>query len=306
MSSIIQKLKYVFDFDRWFMLLGRNGVFDYMSDEKYIRRYYKAMFSKPLNLDSPSSFSEKLQWLKLHDRRSEYTQMVDKYRVKEYVRKTIGEKYVIPTYGVWKHFDEINFNNLPNSFVLKCTHDSGGLVICRDKSDLDKKAAKIKLENSLRTNYYYKFREWPYKNVNPCIIAEQYLEDQNLDDLPDYKVHNFNGNPKVVLVCRGRFKGSEMTEDFYSDKWEHLEVRREMHPNGEDLKKPQELDEILDISRKLSKDIPFVRTDFYVVNHRVYFGEMTFFPASGFVPFIPNEFDDEMGKWINLSEIKCK
>ena len=170
-----------------------------LSDKKYIELRYFSLFLKELNLDNPKSFNEKLQWLKLYDRNSEYTKMVDKYEVKKYVSNIIGEEYIIPTIGIYNSFDEIDFKKLPNKFVIKCTHDSGGLVVCKDKNKLDKNNAKKKIEKSLKTNYYYCGREWPYKNVKPRIIIEKYMCTKEQKELIDYKFFCFNGNPKIIL-----------------------------------------------------------------------------------------------------------
>ena len=276
------------------------GLTKCMSDESYLKWVFKLSFGKKLDLNDPKTFNEKLQWLKLYDRNPKYTEMVDKYEVKKYIAEKIGDQYIIPTLGVWDKFDDIDFNSLPNQFVLKCTHDSGGLVICKDKSKFDKEAARKKIEKSLRSNFFRRGREWPYKDVKPRIIAEQYMSDGR-DDLADYKIHNFNGVPKMVLVCRDRFKNSGLTEDFLTENWEHIDVRRPGHPNAsEEIPKPEKLQEMLELSKVLSEGIPFVRTDFYEIDGRVYFGEITFYPASGFAGFEPEKYDCEFGDWISL------
>jgi hypothetical protein len=254
----------------------------------------------PLNLEDPKTFNEKLQWIKLHDRQPIYSKLVDKYEVKQYVADIIGEEHIIPTIGVYDRVEDIDFEALPQQFVLKCTHDSGGIVICKDKSLLDHDAAIRKLQHGLKKNYYYQNREWPYKNVKPRIIVEQYMDNDG-QELDDYKVHNFNGEPKVVLVCSDRYKKSGLAEDFYSCEWEHLDISRPgLRHSAEVQEKPAELDEMLDLAKKLSVGIPFVRTDFYIINHQVYFGEMTFFPACGMKPFVPREWDYKFGSYIML------
>lgn len=281
--------------------LAALGLFNWLDDRHYLQLVYWARLTKKLNLDNPQAFNEKLQWLKLYDRKPIYTTMVDKYAVKDYVASIIGKEYIIPTLGVWESFDDIDFDSLPNQFVLKCTHDSGGLVICKDKSKLNMKEARRKIEKSLRTNYYLHAREWPYKDVPRKIIAEKYMVDESGTELKDYKVHNFNGIPRMVLVCRDRFEQSGLTEDFYSEKWEHLDIRRPNHPNAKKLlERPAALQEMLDLSSRLSKDIPFARTDFYMVGSRLYFGEMTFFPASGFEGFEPPIADQQLGEWLKI------
>ena len=272
----------------------------FISDPLYLKLKYGVLMKKRLNLKNPITFNEKLQWLKLHDRNPLYINMVDKYEAKRYVAHRIGEEYIIPNYGVWDSFDQINFDSLPDSFVLKCTHDSGGLVIVKDKSTFDRAQAREKINQCLKRNFYYSGREWPYKNVKPRIIAEAYMTEGD-GELADYKVHNFNGEPKFILVCRDRFRESGLTEDFFSEKWEHLPVKRPGTPNAaQPIPKPEELDQILELSRKLAEQIPFVRTDFYIIDHRIYFGEITFFPATGMTPFEPARWDKIFGDWLEL------
>ena len=272
------------------------------SDALYLKLKYYVNFRKTLNLENPKTFNEKIQWLKLHDRRPEYTTMVDKVEAKKYVASVIGEDHIIPTLTVYERAEDIDFDALPNQFVLKCSHDSGGIVICTDKSKLDREAAVRKLSKGLKSNYFYQTREWPYRNVKPKVLAEQYMSDDGENGLTDYKVHNFNGTPGMILVCRDRFGEGGMTEDFYNAQWEHLDISRTAHPNASTtVGKPAELDEMLRLSRELSKDIPFVRTDFYTVGHKVYFGELTFYPASGMKPFVPDEWDYKVGTMLQLS-----
>ena len=275
----------------------------YIKDDViYIKWRWKAYMDYSLNLEDPKTFNEKLQWLKLHDRQPVYSKLVDKYEVKKCISDIIGEDHIIPTIGVYDRVEDINFDELPNQFVLKCTHDSGGIVICKDKSLLNRDAAIKKLQHGLKKNYYYQNREWPYKNVTPRIIAEQYMNNVG-QELDDYKVHNFNGEPKVILVCSDRYKESGLAEDFYSCDWEHLDISRPgLRHSAEVQKKPAELDEMLELAKKLSAGIPFVRTDFYIINHQVYFGEMTFFPACGMKPFVPREWDYKFGSYITLPE----
>lgn len=291
----------VLDRDYRFRYFASKGFYKGMSDEAYLKRMYKAAFGKELNLEHPVTFNEKLQWLKLYDRKPEYTIMVDKYRVRDYISKTIGEEYLIPLLGVWDTPEEIDFDTLPDQFVLKCNHNSGlGMCICKDKSKLDIEKVRRKLKKGLEDDFYHFTREWPYKDVPRKIICEKYMTDTG-DQLSDYKVHNFNGVPRVILVCRDRFKESGLTEDFYSDQWEHLDVKRLDHPNASiSVSRPSGLEEMLQLSQVLSKGIPFVRTDFYTIQGRVYFGEITFFPSSGMDSFDPPSIDKEFGEWISL------
>lgn len=258
---------------------------------------------KSLNLDSPQTFNEKLQWLKIHDRNPLYTSLVDKYEVKQYVADRIGEKYIIPTLGIWSHFDDIDFSALPNRFVLKCTHDSGGIVICKDKEKLNKKVAKNLLEKCLKRNYYWYGREWPYKNVHPKIIAEKFISDkENIDTkLTDYKFFCFNGKVNNVMVCLDRDSGATKFY-FFSPDWKLMRInkRGKAAPLDFTLPKPECLDEMVFVAEKLAKGLPFVRIDLYQSNKMVYFGEITFFPDSGFDSNILQETDLEWGRMIKL------
>lgn len=280
-------------------IILRRLSFLFKDDEFYLKMIYLFELHKWPDLKNPKTFNEKLQWLKLHDRRSEYTTMVDKYAVKEFVAKIIGSEYIIPTLGVWNRFEEIDFNTLPNQFVLKTTHGGGGLalVICKDKNSFNRQKAKKILDKSLKSNIYANYREWPYKNVPKRIIAEKYMPSDN--GLIDYKVHNFNGVPKFILVCRNRYSTNPMAETFFSDKWEKLDLKRPGHPNP-NMEKPESLQEVLELSALLSKDLPFARTDFYIIDSKVYFGEITFYPASGLSPFYPNEYDKLFGDLLTL------
>ena len=285
-----------------FISLGHRGWFHWMDDETYLKIAYRIKMGKKLNLNPPVTFNEKLQWLKLHDRRSEYTTMVDKYEAKKWVADRIGEEYIIPTLGVWNHFDEINFDNLPNQFVLKCTHDSGGLVICRDKSKLDKVTARKKIETCLKHNFFWGQREWPYKNVKPRIIAEQYMEDSSTKDLRDYKIFTFDGVAKALFIATERGTTEETKFDFFDVDFKHLPFTNG-HPNADVRpQKPQSFEKMKELAEKLSKGIPEVRVDFYEVNGRAYFGEMTFSHWSGMVPFNPDSWDRTFGEWIKLPE----
>ena len=273
----------------------------YKSDEKYIKKIFKLRVGMELNLDNPRTFNEKIQWLKLYDRKPEYTHMVDKYAVKEYVANIIGEEYIIPTLGVWDNVEDIDFDKLPNQFVLKCTHDSGGIVICSDKTKLNLKAAKAKLIRGLKKNFYVQSREWPYKNVKPRIIAEKFVEAVGHSDLPDYKFYCFNGEPIYCQVIRDR--NTKETIDFYDMEWNHMPFVG-LNPIAENgatpVVRPLKLDDMITVCQKLSKGIPFSRIDLYVVNEKVYFGEITFFPASGMGEFRPKEWNYTFGSWIKL------
>ena len=229
--------------------------------------------------------------------------MVDKYKVKDYVASIIGHEYIIPTIGVWDKFEDIDFENLPQQFVLKCTHDSGGLVICRDKNTLNIEKAKRKINKCLKHNFFYAQREWPYKNVVPRIIAETYMEDEKDQELRDYKFFCFDGKVKALFIATDReAEGEETKFDFFDENFNHLNFTNG-HPNAiNPPHKPQQFNLMKELAEKLSVNIPQVRVDFYEVNGKVYFGEMTFFHWSGMTPFEPEEWDAVFGSWIDLPD----
>lgn len=282
--------------------VGRKTFLRLVSDEKYLKFAYKTRMGKSLNLEDPKTFTEKLQWLKLHNRKPEYTRMVDKYEAKEYVAEKLGAQHIIPTLGIWDRFEDIDFDSLPDQFVLKCTHDSGGLVICRDKSTLDKETAKKKISRCLKRNYYYQGREWPYKNVKPRILAESYMEEEGSNTLTDYKVFCFNGEPKTVLtVVGGHGNESVIKRRMYDTDWNLLPIGLHGKPFvNEPQEKPEQLTEILQLAKVLCANIPHVRVDFYVIGGKVYFGEITFFHMSGLVQLDPPQWDETFGSWIQL------
>ena len=280
--------------------LNSKGVFNILPDKAYLSLMYRFRLGKRLRLKNPTTFNEKMQWLKLYNRKPIYTLMVDKYEVKKYVADLIGEEYVIPTLGIWDRFDDIDFDSLPDQFVLKTTHDSGGVIVCKNKSELDMSAARAKLEQSLGRNYYCHGREWPYKDVKPRIMAEKYMQDRNFEVLNVYKIFNFNGVPKLIQSIQGDKTAAE-TIDYFDTEWNLLDLKQN-YPNSENpLPKPDTLDEMLELARKLSSGVaPFIRTDFYEVNGRVYFSEFTFFSDSGTAKFSPPEWDERLGSWIEL------
>ena len=272
-----------------------------VSDKTCVKWRYRASLGKSLDLENPKTFNEKLQWIKLYDHKPIYTTMVDKYAVKGYVADRIGQQHIIPTLGVWDRFEDIDFTTLPEQFVLKCTHDSGGLVICKDKSKLDMQTARKKIKKSLATNYYYVAREWPYKNVKPRIIAEKYMVDDSGTELRDYKVMCFGGEPKIIQYHMGRF-GCH-TQDLYDASWNKLDVIQGMPMSDVVLEKPVFLEEMLELSAKLSAGIPHIRVDWYYVQDQLYFGELTFFDGSGFYDFEPEEWNAIAGSWIQLPPV---
>lgn len=274
-------------------------------DKMFLRLLFLLTMGKRLNLDNPRTYSEKLQWLKLYNRDPAYTRMVDKHEAKRYVGKMIGEEYIIPTIGIYDTVDEIPWDDLPNQFVLKCTHDSGGVVICRDRATLNIRKAKKKLAKGLKTSYYFQNREWPYLNVKPRIICEEYKVDESGYELKDYKWFCFDGEAKALFIATDRdAPGKETKFDFYDADFNHLPFTNG-HPNSNiPLQKPAGFEKMKELAERLSKGIPHVRVDLYDINGRIYFGEMTFFHWSGIIPFEPKEWDVTFGSWIKLPEKK--
>ena len=286
-------------YDFWAHALNR--LVYVLPDKWYLFFRFKNRVGYWPHLNHPRTFNEKLQWLKLNDRHAEYTQMVDKIDAKKYVASIIGDKYIIPTLGVWNSVDEIEWDKLPNQFVIKVSSDSGGIVVCKDKQTLDIEKAKEKLTNGWGKNYYVHNKEYPYRDLTPRIIAEEYKEDESGYELRDYKIFCFNGEPKILFVASDRQKAGEDTKfDFFDLNWNHLPFTNG-HPNSkEHIAKPKNFEEMLEIAKKLSVGIPQVRIDLYNCNGQIYFGEITFFNWSGMTAFDPVEWDFKLGKLIKL------
>lgn len=272
-------------------------------DKMYIKMYYRTIFKKKLNLKKPETYNEKIQWMKLYYRKSIMTKLVDKYEVRDFIAGKIGEEYLFPLLGVWDSPDEIDYEALPDEFVLKCTHDSGSVFICRDKKTFDRDDVNKKLKKALKHNWYWNCREWPYKNVKPRIIAEKYMVDESSVELKDYKFFCFNGEPKAFFVATDRGNENEEVKfDFYDMEFNHLPFKHGHEWSDKPIKTPENFDEMVKIAAQLSEGWPQVRVDLYNVNGKVYFGEMTFSHHSGFVPFEPEEWDYKFGEWFNLPE----
>ena len=298
LSTAIKAVKYVRNGHYRFLINAGQGLYDRWDDEKYIKRLYRASTGMTLDLNSPKRFNEKLQWLKLHDRNPLYTKMVDKCEAKRVVERLIGDEYVIPTIGVWESFDMIPFEKLPEQFVLKTTHGCGGMYICRD-GNVDRDKARATLERTLKKNYFYHTREWPYKNVPPRILAEQYMQDGTERNLRVYKVFNFNGTPRLIQTIQND-KTADETIDYFDTEWNRLDMRQNYPNSSVPPQKPKTLELMLQLSTKCSIGIPFLRTDWYEVNGHVYFSEFTFFSDAGLEPFHPDEWDYRLGEWIHL------
>jgi len=282
--------------------MGAHGFLNWLSDSNYLHLLYYCETGYKLDLKNPKRFTEKLQWLKLFDRKDEYTGYVDKYIVRTYVTEKIGEKYLIPMFEVYDNIDAIKWGELPNKFVLKCTHGSHSNIICNDKKKLDINKSYKKLEQWMTHNWFWFGREWPYKNVRPRIICEKFLEDEKgaciIPD--DYKVMCFNGKAKLIQVHKDRF-GDNHTQDIYNTDW----VKTDLNQVGCNISKeitlrPNTLEKMLVLSEKLAINMKHIRIDWYLVNEKLYFGEITFFDASGFEPFVNEKDELEIGSWIDL------
>ena len=278
-------------------------IFGLMPSKLYLKMKYKNKIGKKLDFKDPKTFNAKIQWLKINDKNDLYTTLVDKYEVKKYVAEKNGEEYVIPTLGVYNNFDEIDFDKLPNQFVIKCTHNSGGIVVVKNKKGLDIEKAKKKINECLKENYYYRGREYPYKNVKPRIIVEEYMEDKNSDELVDYKVMCFNGKAKMIFTCTERF-GDGLKVTFFDLNWERLPFERHYPASQKTIPKPKNLQKMIEFSEKLAEGIPFVRMDWYEINGKLYFGEYTFYPGGGMEEFTPEEWDEKVGEMLNLEQVR--
>ena len=268
------------------------------SDEMYIKMYYLISMGRWPNLKNPHTFQEKLNWLKLNYRMDNQYKYVDKYEVKKYVENVIGKEYVVPLLGVWKSFDEIDFDSLPNQFVLKCTHDSGSFCICKDKNIFDINLARKRINKGLRRNYYLTCREWPYKHCKPMIIAEKFLSPTHGEELKDYKFFCFNGKPKFMYVSNDVDRNAKT--DFFDMDYKHLDMRMK-DPNSESVpSKPEQFERMKSLASKLCQGFPHVRVDFYIVDNKIYFGELTFFHNGGFQKIYPSTWNLRLGNWIIL------
>ena len=307
MSGIISKIQNVLKkLPLWVI---NSPIFYCMSDEAYLKMAFRVNMGEKLDLDNPKTFSEKLQWLKLHDRNDKYTMMVDKYLVRDYIREQLGEEYLIPLIGVWDDPDDIDFDALPDKFVLKCNHNSGlGMCICTDKSELDFEKVIHELKRGIKQDYYLTNREWPYKNVPRKIICEEFLVDEASESnggLVDYKFYCFNGYVDCVQVCIDRASGDTKFY-FFDEDWnlKRINPMGKEAPEDFTLPRPKKLAEMFDIARKLSKGHPYLRVDLYECNDKIYFGELTFFPKSGYNSNLLPEGNKYFGDLIDLSLIQ--
>lgn len=284
--------------------LSHYGLLNGLADKAYLSLMYRANFGEKLNWENPSTFSEKLQKIKLFDRKPIYTIMSDKYASKEYVAKCIGQEYVVPVVGgPWYSADEINFDTLPDQFVLKTNHDCGGVWICRNKNELDTAGVRAFLNDHLKRNYYLHCREWPYKDIKPCIFAEAYLEEQTNGRLCDYKILTFGGEPRLIYITSGRDYRKEndtVYADFFDIDFNHIDLRIDHENAPATPAMPKNFEKMIEFSRVLAQGTKHLRVDFYEVNGKLYTGELTFFHCGGLKPFITESWDAILGSWIPL------
>lgn len=294
-------IEYLRNPKRFIYFARDRGYFKWMKDEQYLKFMFKVKMGTRLNLTNPQTFNEKLQWLKLNDRKPIYTQLADKYEVRKYISENIGEEYLIPLIGVWSNFDDIDFSVLPEQFVLKCTHDSGSVFICTDKKNFNIEKVKKQINKSLKRNYYSIEREWPYKNIEPRIICEKFISTNNVAP-DDYKVLCFNGEARLIGVHIDRF--GDYCIDNYDRNWNKTLVGKDGPMSNRLYPKPIEFDKMIGFSEKISSQMAHVRVDWFIVNDKLYFGEITFYEAAGYDHFDNKDDDYLLGSWIDLSDFK--
>ncbi len=298
MSGIKSKIDKILHPAKLITPLGIHRLLDWMPDEMYVKLAFKGKMGYKLDLKSPKTFNEKLQWLKVYDHREEYTDLVDKIKAKEKVGNLIGNEYIVPMYGAWKTADDIPFQQLPCRFVLKCNHDQGSVLLVHNKENINIQEIRMIFDKKLARNSYYGTREYAYKNIQSRVFAEKYLDN----DIIDYKFYCFNGEPLFLYCGQGLTTDHSLKIDFYDLNWKLMPFyRTDYHRLGE-IPRPSHLNEMIEIARKLSKGVPFVRIDLFEVNGKVFFSEFTLCPASGFMPFVPKEYDAIVGSWLQLPD----
>lgn len=308
MNKLSILIKCIVDKPFRYQVFIQKGLWNNMDDKKYIQRQFYARYKgkRKLDLDNPKTLCEKLNWLKLYDRKPYYTNMVDKYLVKEKIASICGREHVIPTIGVWDRFEDINFSELPEQFVIKCTHDSGSVILCKNKEEFDYENAKKKIESQMNKNLYLMNREWVYKDVKPRIICEPYINSLGKMDSIEYKLSTFNGKVKFITVCRGiaHDKMEYRTNDHYDTNWNPLDFYVEYKNSGIEFERPPFLDKLIQYSEEIAKDTLYLRVDWYVDNGTILFGETTFYTWAGYMTFVPEKWDGILGSWLQLPDIE--
>lgn len=294
------KIKSMFSLKKWIIYFLAKPYARWLSDTNFLKAKFYARIGRKLDLNNPTTFNEKLQWLKLYDRKPEYTMMVDKYLVREYIKEKIGEEYLVPLVGVWDNPDEVDFDALPNKFALKCNHNSSvGTFICKNKAKMKTDIVKKELKKGFKQQYFWVGREWPYKNVVPRVIVEEFVKDGDNENLPVYKFFCFNGKPKIIQTIQNDKQPNESI-DYFDTEWNLLDFRQN-YPNSErPFVKPKKLKEMLRIAATLSQGYSFIRVDLYIVNDAIKFSEFTFYSDCGFAKFEPEKWDYILGSWIEL------
>ena len=276
------------------------GILWFIPSKIYLRIVYKIKAKRKLNLKKPVTFTDKQNWLKLNDIHPEYTKLVDKIGVRQHLKEKLGEDICFPLLGVWEKYEDIDFDQLPNEFVLKCSHDSGSVKVIRDKKTINHQQLRQFYKNKLGRNPYYAGREYPYKHVKPRIIAEKFMVPEGLKDIEDYKFFCFNGEPKIMFVATDR--STDCRFDFFDMNFNHLDIEN-IHPqSGKEFSKPPLFEEMKQLASTLSKGMKFVRIDLYTINDKIYFGEFTFFHGGGFWPMKPESWEMKLGDWINIKD----
>lgn len=299
MSNLKSKMLYLKNPLKMVQTLGEKGFLNWFPDKPYLKLVYRSEMGKRLNLDAPVTFNEKLQWLKLYDRKPEYSRYIDKYAVRSYISETLGKQYLIPLLGVYDSAEKIDWDSLPNKFVLKCTHGSSANIICTNKDTLDIKASKIKLNGWMKKSWYWFGREWPYKNVTPKIVCETFISET--DNTPDdYKVLCFNGKAKLIEVHIDRY--GHHTQDFYDLEWNKMTISQGGTTSDFVYEVPRQFEKMIQLSEQLAANMRHVRIDWFMVQDKLYFGEITLYDASGFDNFDNEDDDYLLGSWINLKE----
>lgn len=299
MSKIVNGLNLFINSNYRTEFFVRHGIYNRLTDEKFLKKVFKSRIGYALDLNSPKTYNEKLQWLKLYDRKPEYKIMVDKYKVRDYIATKLGEKYLIPLLGVWNDPEDIDFQSLPNQFVLKCNHNSGlGMCICKDKSNLNIAKVKENLKKGLNQDYYMTGREWPYKDVPRKIICEKFMVEEGRNDLRDFKFYCFDGKVKILGIYSDRNSKAPTRVDYFDNNFKPLDLRWGYQHSDIPPEKPLKYEEMVLIAEKLATGIPELRVDLYLCGNQIYFGELTFFDGSGFDKIEPKEWDLKMGSWI--------
>lgn len=302
MNLVGKLIRYFKDEDFRIHVKTKLGLYRNMPDDEYIRMIFKADMGYEIDLNNPKTFNEKLQWIKLYDRNPQYTIMVDKYLSKEFVASKVGSEYVIPLIGVWEKAEDIDFETLPNTFVMKCNHNSGNVVVCKDKSKLDYEKTRAKMAKALKDDFFSYSKEWPYKNVPKRIIAEEFIEDVPGKIPFDYKFMCFNGEPKLMYIHGGRDDEDGQWEAFFDMDGKPMDIVMDTPKSKVERTLPPCFEKMKELARVLSSGIPFVRVDFYYCKGHIYVGELTFFHDGGFAPMEPKELDRTLGDWITLPE----